>query len=321
MVGLLAAWFAGAPSAHAALRPAAPEPARTYVRLAGWARASSFDLRWLERDKILQLSNRWTKLVFEVNSCQAQVNGIDLRLSFPVALQNGEPLISQLDLGQTLGPILTPMPNPPGRKIKTICLDPGHGGKDPGERASGREEKTGTLLLAQAVRNQLQQAGFKVWMTRSSDTSVDLPTRTELARRRRADLFVSLHFNSSPVAANEVKGVETYCLTPATARSSNAAGEPGDTRWLAANRNNEQNLFLAYEIQKTLVKELAVEDRGVKRARFEVLREAAMPAVLIEGGFLSHPTEGRKIFDPAYRWRMARAITDGILAYKLAVKG
>ena len=114
--------------------------------------------------------------------------------------------------------------------------------------------------------------------------------------------------------------METYCLTPAGAFSSNAGGE-GSTGWVTGNRNSEKNLLLAYQLQKSLVQTLSPEDRGVKRARFEVLRLATVPAVLIEGGFMSHPAEGRKILDPAYRKKMARAIVDGILAYKRAVKG
>jgi N-acetylmuramoyl-L-alanine amidase len=80
-------------------------------------------------------------------------------------------------------------------------------------------------------------------------------------------------------------------------------------------------MLLAYQMQKSYEKNLNMEDRGVKRARFQVLREATMPAILIEGGFMSHPTEGRKIYDPAYRKQMAKAIVEGIQAYKKAVKG
>jgi N-acetylmuramoyl-L-alanine amidase len=80
-------------------------------------------------------------------------------------------------------------------------------------------------------------------------------------------------------------------------------------------------MLLAYQIQKSLVRNLQIEDRGIKRARFEVLHLAAMPAILIEGGFMSNPAEGRKIYDPSYRRQMARAIVDGIVAYKGTVKG
>ena len=307
-----------------AARPADRRPpvtGREHVRLADWARANQLQLRWLDHEKTLQLSNRVARLILTVNSCDAQINGVQTRLSFPVDLRNGVPFVSQLDLGKNFSPVLHPPANKPGLKLKTICLDAGHGGTDTGERAGGIEEKKYTLLLAQELGSQLTRAGFNVVMTRTKDVKVELADRTDIARRRRADLFVCLHLNSSPVDRNEVQGIETYCLTPAGASSSNAHGETGDTRWLKANGNDEKNLLLAYQLQKSLLRELSVEDRGLKRARFQVLREAAMPAVLIEGGFMSHPAEQKKILDPAYRRQMARAIVDGILAYKAAVKG
>ena len=305
-------------------RPADRRPAvtgRESVRLADWARVNQFQTHWLDREKILELSNGVARLTLTVNSCDARINGVPTRLSFPVSLQDGVVRISQLDLEKNFSPLLHPPANKPGLKLKTICLDAGHGGADMGEHVGGIEEKKYTLLLAQELSSQLTRAGFNVVMTRTKDVYVFRAERTAIARRRRADLFVSLHFNSSPVDRLEVQGIETYCLTPAGASSSNAHGETGDTRWLAANGNDEKNLLLAHQLQKSLRRELPVEDRGIKRARFQVLREATMPAVLIEGGFMSHPVEQKKILDPAYRRQMARAIVDGILAYKAAVKG
>ena len=291
---------------------------REYVRVENWARANQFQIHWLG-DKALELSNRTARLTLTVNSADAQINGVAVRLAFSLALRGGGVAISQLDLDKTFGPVLHPPANKPGFKINTVCLDAGHGGNDTGERSGGIEEKKYTLLLAKELQDQLTRAGFKVVMTRTTDTRMELSDRTDIARRRKADLFVALHFNTWPGDRNEVRGVETYCLTPAGTTSSNAQGE-GDTRWLKANGNDEKNLLLAYHLQKSLVRGLAVEDRGVKRARFQVLREAAMPAVLIEGGFLSHPAEQKRILDPAYRRQMARAIVDGLLAYKKTVK-
>lgn len=293
---------------------------REYVRLEDWARLNQFQIRWLEHEKTFQLSNRLARLTFTVNSCAVQINGVDAWLSFPISLRNGVLLASQLDLQKTLGPALYPPANKPGFRVKTICLDPGHGGKDPGNRVGSNEEQKYTLLLAQEVAAQLQRAGFKVVFTRTTDTFVDLPDRPRMAGRRRADLFVSLHFNSTEGSRNEVKGVETYCLTPAGATSTNAGGE-GNTRWVAGNQNDDKNFQLAYQVQKALTRDLVVQDRGLRRARFWVLRDATMPAIVVEGGFMSHPVEGRKIFDSSYRRQMAHAIVNGILAYQRVVKG
>ena len=202
----------------------------------------------------------------------------------------------------------------------TICLDPGHGGKDTGNHVGfgffGHSEKTYTLALALELRDQLRRAGFKVVLTRSSDNFVELPARPAVANRSGADLFVSLHFNAAQAGKNEVSGPETYCITPVGAASSNAQGEGGNYGITTANRFENQSLLLAYRMERSLVQNLGVTDRGVRRARFAVLRDAAMPAILIEGGYMTHPTEGKRIFDAAYRRQMAAAIVKGILAYQ-----
>ena len=291
-----------------------------YSLLADWARDNDFTIRWLKKDQTLQLINHSSKILLTVDSCEAEVNGVRVRLLFPVLNRSGVVFLAQIDLGTTLRPILSPPGNRSGVTIKSICLDPGHGGKDPGYQVGSYVEKRYTLLLAQELRQQLTRAGFKVTLTRTRDTLVELPERAVLAARRNADLFISLHFNASPSSANSVRGSEVYCLTPAGAPSTNAEGQGGADGSFPGNRNNEKNIFLAYELQKSLTRNLGVEDRGVHRARFVVLRDAVMPAVLIEGGFMSHPTEGRKILDPEYRRQMARAIVNGVLNYKLVVE-
>jgi N-acetylmuramoyl-L-alanine amidase len=295
-----------------------------YVRLNEWARANVFSVRWLERDRTIELTREGTRLTFNVDSRsdarKAQIDGTQVWLAFPVLNQNGSVLISQTDLAETIAPVLAPRANPPGIKVKTICLDPGHGGNDPGYQVGSNDEKKYTLLLAQETRAELKAAGFNVVLTRTTDVKIPLEDRSAFARKKGADMFISLHFNASETARNEVKGTEIFCCTPAGATSTNARGE-GDTRWVVGNRHDERNMLLAYELQKSYANDLRVEDRGVKRARFEVLRESTVPSILIEGGFLSHPTEGKKITDPAYRKQMAHAIVQGVLAYKKAIRG
>jgi N-acetylmuramoyl-L-alanine amidase len=304
--------------------PQAAEPARAagqkYVRLTDWAKANVFEVRWLKQDETLQLSNRWSKILVAADSREAQVNGVRVWLLYPVVAQGGTLCLAQLDVEATLRPLLSPPKNQPGAKVRTVCLDPGHGGKDPGNQVGLNPEKQHTLSLAKEVRSQLARAGLKATLTRSTDTFIELPARPELARRRSADLFVSLHFNAAEANRDTVHGAEVYCLTPAGASSTNARGEGEGASSSAGNRHNGQNLYLAYQVQKALTQNLAAEDRGVRRARFAVLRDAVMPAVLIEAGFLSHPAEGRQIVTAAYRRRIAHAIVEGLLAYKRAVE-
>ncbi|HET7624822.1 MAG TPA: N-acetylmuramoyl-L-alanine amidase [Verrucomicrobiae bacterium] len=297
---------------------------KEYVQLGDWARANHFVPHWLNDKKSIQYVHGSKRLVFNLDPrldrTKAQINGVEVTLSFPIQYEKGIAYISQLDLTKTIRPVLSPPKNARGIKIKSVCLDPGHGGKDPGNRVGSNEEQKYTLLLARDVRDYLENAGLRVTLTRDKDVYVPLDTRPELARKRKADLFVSLHFNSTASSRSRVKGAETYCLTPAGAYSSNSGGK-GNTHWVKGNGNDSRNMLLAYEIQKALVTKLDVEDRGIKRARYAVLREAAMPAVLVEGGFMSHPTEGKKIFSAAYRKKMARAIADAILDYKKDVDG
>jgi len=322
LVMAVLAFASSAPAAQrAALSGAQAQIAtRGYVRLTDWAGANGFQFRWVRREHTFQLSGASAKISFSVDSREAQVNGVGVWLSFPVALREGAAWLAQVDIQTALQPLLWPPRNRSGATLKSVCLDPGHGGKDPGNKVGPYLEKKYTLLLAQEVERQLVRAGLKVTLTRASDTFIDLGDRPEAAKRKNADLFVSLHFNSAESSRTVVRGAEVYCLTPAGASSTNAKGEGGGAGSFPGNRHNEKNLFLAYQVQKALTRNLAVEDRGVRRARFAVLRDATMPAVLIEAGFMSHPEEGKRIFDVGYRRQMARAIVAGLLAYKKAVE-
>jgi N-acetylmuramoyl-L-alanine amidase len=296
-----------------------------YVPLTEFARANGLSVTSLRQGAEDVLTGRGTRLVFDVNSAQSQIDGLNVRLSFPIAADHGALLISQLDTDTALYPLLYPQ-KVAGKHITTICLDPGHGGKDSGNHVGGlfgHSEKTYTLALALELRAQLQAAGYRVILTRKKDVYVELPDRPAIANRNGADLFISLHFNATPVDKADIAGPETYCITPAGAPSSNAHAEGGEssigTGPTAANRNQNQSLLLAYEMERSLTHNLAANDRGVRRARFAVLRDATMPAILIEGGYMTHPIESKKIYDSDYRREMAAAIVKGIMAYQKVI--
>jgi N-acetylmuramoyl-L-alanine amidase len=293
---------------------------KRYLTLGNWARANNFEIRWLKRDEALQLSNHSARMVFTKDSREAVLNDVNVRLCYPIVIANGMGYISEVDVQTAIQPLLSPPKNWSGSKVKNIVIDPGHGGKDPGFQDGSHQEKKYTLLLAQELCDQLKRTGFTASLTRTTDDTLDKALRPDIARSRAADLFVSLHWNSAGSPRSDVKGLEIYCLTPAGAPSTNAGGDTSGAETRAGNRNNAKNMYLAYVLQRSLVKNLGVEDRGVHRARFAVLCPAEMPAVLIEGGFMSHPTESKRIYDRAYRRQMARAIVEGILAYKRQVE-
>ncbi|HZI64566.1 MAG TPA: N-acetylmuramoyl-L-alanine amidase [Thermoanaerobaculia bacterium] len=236
-------------------------------------------------------------------------------------------------------PVIARPPTPrPG--IHTIVLDPGHGGGETGAvSASGTQEKALTLMLAEAVKSRLEnRLPVRVVLTRSEDAQLPLSTRSAIANQFKADLFVSIHLNSSPGAG--AGGAETYFLSAqaSDARAASAAAaenrnggadEDGDALYglqlllwdLAQSRYLGESQRLANLIQQELNVELGLRDRGVKQAPFRVLMGAAMPAVLVELGFLSNPEEEKKLLQPAYRSQLAEALTRAITRYKAQAEG
>ena len=289
-----------------------------YTRLEDWARANRFQIKTTRQEA--QLFNNDFNASFAIDSRRATINGVNMWLAGPMTMRNGFACIPTVDLNSTLQPLLTPPRNAPGKKIVSICIDAGHGGKDPGFLDGRQQEKVYTLLLARELGSQLSKAGFKVSYTRTRDEYIELADRPSKARMKSADLFISLHFNSLEGGGAAVKGLEVFCLTAPHTSSTNSRGEGANTGAYPGNQFDSKNVFLAYQMQKTLVNNLSLEDRGVKRARFAVLRTATMPSVLIEGGFLSNRAEAKKIYDPLYRRQMAQAVTEAVLSYKKKVE-
>jgi len=291
--------------------------ARTaYVSLRGWATAQKFVVN-RPASNTLELAGRGHSMSFIADQKRCWINGVCVWLSHPVTEAKGVLHISVLDLASTLQPLLSPAVMAGTSRLKTICIDPGHGGKDPGNCDENNQEKKYTLLLARELGKLLTKAGFKVIMTRNSDQAVSRDDRAKIANRNHADLFISLHFNGTEgEARGGAQGVEVYCLTPSRASSTNSGGVGVTDTAYPGNTHDARNILLAYELQRTLVNGLQAEDRGVRRARFEVLRDVRMPAVLIEGGFMSNRREAERIYRSAYRLRMAQSIVEAVENYR-----
>jgi N-acetylmuramoyl-L-alanine amidase len=282
-----------------------------YVSLQDWATRHGFEFHWKRQRTGIELVRGKSVLSFEKDSNFASIDGVNVFLGWAVAARNGVALIAADDIRTALDPLVTPE-RPPTRP-KTIYLDPGHGGKDPGTKGEKDVEKRQTLALAKEVGRVLKARGYRVLLTRARDAFVEKPDRAFEANRARADLFVSIHFNSAD--DRSVNGVETYCLTPPGGISTNSHGEGGPAVATTGNRQDHFNLLLAYYVQRALVRGLGSEDRGVHRARFAVLKPLLMPGILVEGGFLSNALEERRIEDPKGRKRLAKALADGIDDY------
>jgi N-acetylmuramoyl-L-alanine amidase len=254
------------------------------------------------------------ELAIEADHRDIRLDGVIHWLSAPVLAQRGALWIRADDVSKTITPVLRPRPLAPNASIRTIVLDPGHGGADTGARGlSGHVEKEWTLDVARHVGSRLTDAGVRVVLTRESDITAPLEGRPAFCLAHGGDVFVSIHFNSGGPTAN---GIETYCLTPAGSASTDDANSRHRNDAQTANRWDERNVWLAHCVHVAALSATGAADRGVRRARFEVLRDANCPAILIEGGFLTNQTEEQQVMNPEYRNRLAEAIAKGILTYK-----
>jgi N-acetylmuramoyl-L-alanine amidase len=242
------------------------------------------------------------------------VDGVKVMLDDPIGSQRGHLTLSRRDYDKVFVPLFWELPKVP---VRRIVLDPGHGGKDTGKINGPYKytEKAATLDTAARLKILLEKQGFEVVFTRTKDVFVDLDDRPALAANAKADLFVSLHYNAGPAGDSSSDGIETYCLTPAGQKSTNAGKAKSTTGVEPGNRFDTANMALGWGIQRRLVKSTGADDRGVRRARFAVLRTLTCPGVLIEGGFMSSRKEGALIADAAYRQKIAEAVAAGIVDY------
>ena len=216
-----------------------------------------------------------------------------------------------------------------GLKMRRVVIDPGHGGHDTGAIGpTGVLEKDVALAISLQVAKLLQAAGLEVILTRDDDTFVRLEDRAKFANQHKGDLFLSIHCNAGP--NKKMRGIETYTLNTSANRYSirlaareNATSERGvsDLQFiladLATKANTEESSRLAERVQRSLVRELSaqhkgIKDLGTKEALFYVLLGAKMPAILVETSFLSHPEEEKLLGDEKYQTQIAVAISDAV---------
>ena len=249
-----------------------------------------------------------------------------------------DPFRVVLDIYRPKEPVAQDAARPTAQPLQLVVLDAGHGGHDPGATGpSGLTEKEVVLDVTKRVARMVEEGrlGIKVALTRSTDVFVPLRDRTNFANKQRADLFVSIHANAHPRSVSE--GVETYFLSSeATDNEARqvAAIENGVVQletpasrartdalksilWdLAQSEFQQESSFLAETVQDSMTHSLQLVNRGVKQAGFYVLGGAAMPAILVEIGFLTNPKEERKLGTPDHREAVAKAIYAGLVEYK-----
>jgi N-acetylmuramoyl-L-alanine amidase len=219
-------------------------------------------------------------------------------------------------------------------EVRTVVIDPGHGGKDYGKvGVTGVLEKDVNLAISRKVRDRLEREGLKVVLTREDDMLLSLTERTEIANQLDGDLFISIHCNGW--FSTETGGFEAYFLSPArtdwsrtVAMAENAADDfltvksdaGGDIEFIlwdvVQNGFINESSLLAELVQKTMSERLQIRNRGVKQANFTVLQGARMPAVLIETAFLSNPAEERLLVDEEFQSSVADGIVQAVQRFR-----
>lgn len=289
----------------------------SYLSLPKVAAKLGMRSEWVNHGDILRLESAWTRMTFEVHKREMVLNGLRIHLGYPIAKSGGQLHVSASDYSHQIKPILTPQLNGAPPRLRHIILDAGHGGKDPGAQnlELGLREKSLALDLATLVSLRLKELGYKVSLTRSTDTFIALGERGRKANALDGDLFVSLHFNAT--GKSGVQGVETYVYTPALQPSTSRAElNKHDRKSYPGNESGAWSTLLAYYVQRGIIESTNAPDRGLKRARFTVLEDLEMPGILIEGGFVTNHNEGRNIGSRGYRDRIAKGIVEGINTYQ-----
>jgi N-acetylmuramoyl-L-alanine amidase len=290
-----------------------------YVDAAAFGKKLGLTSAWIKRGERLMLRNAAVRIELEAGSREIAINGVRIFMGEGARIYKRALRISKIDAERLIGPIARPgLGQKSIPQLRVIALDAGHGGRDPGKENKKLRvnEKTFTLDVVRRVEKLLTQQGYKVVLTRKSDTFIDLGDRPAAAARAGADLFISVHFNAVANDVERVSGTETYTMTPQYQRSA-SADERGSMDGIAnpGNVNDHWNALLGYHLQRAMLEDLKTSDRGMKRGRLAVLRLATCPAVLVEAGFLSNTAEAKKISTPAYRQKIAEAIADGVKGY------
>lgn len=287
---------------------------REYVSDENVAKFYQFQ-RFAKEDKDRLFKHPSLVMTWKIGSQSIYVNNIKFNLSFPVIESGGKAMLSTVDLAKLVDPVVRPSYIKKPISFDTVVIDAGHGAHDSGAKGIYGYEKDYALDMALRLEKALQARGFKTIMTRRTDTFLTLGQRVDIANRTRNAIFISMHFNSSGSSTGQ--GIETYALAPQGTRSTNG-GSPWSSP-LSGNVRDAENIALATSVHAHVIHKLRPIDRGIKRARFNVLRGINKPAILFEGGFVTNPTEGKLIHDPAHRQLIADSIADAVVKFKSAV--
>ena len=310
-----------------------------YVPILRYCKYYNLDWDWDLVSQRIEITRDNRTLVLRPNSNLALIDNKPIKLEHPVEYRNGAaylPVKSAVFISEDIFKLeARPLPEKLHYQINTVVIDPGHGGKDSGAARYGTKEKDIVLDISNRLKKELEQNGLNVFMTREKDIFIPLNKRAAFANEIKADIFISVHANASHHSS--ARGFEVYYLSEATDDNARALaalentslnfeeGTISQTRSSSENQTVYDLLLsehrieskeLGYYICNITSDRMGLEKRGVKGARFAVLKGALMPAVLVEVGFVSNARERSKLNSSSFREKIAKAISSSVLAYK-----
>lgn len=289
---------------------------REYIDLVSVAQRFGMKSYWLGQSDNYRLKSAWTTLDFEADNRQARINGVPIYLGQKAELSSAALFIWKQDLRSAIEPVLIPHVFRPVPSLRRIVLDAGHGGRDEGAKSATADllEKSLTLDVTLRLKGILEAKGYEVYLSRNSDRYIELKDRAAFANKVKADLFLSIHFNSA--RSPEAEGVECFVLTPQFQQSTHASSSSSRDRiGYSGNRTDAWNTLFGYHLIHQMGLDVSGQNRGLKRARFAVLKDLHCPGALVELGFLSHAESADRFAQPAYRDMLAQSLSKGIDAY------
>jgi N-acetylmuramoyl-L-alanine amidase len=265
------------------------------------------------------LENPKVEMKLKVGGNECLMNNLKFVFSNSVIASGNKVYVSRMDLAKLIDPVLRPNFIKNAGDFSTVIIDAGHGGKDPGATNTIGTEANYNIKMAMRLKKLLEAKGFKVKMIRDTDRYYSLQERVSIANSVKENaIFVSLHHNSGSRTA---RGIETFTLSPPGVSHYGTGLKASDAQEKTGNEHDSANIALATALHGSVLRRLGTNtlDRGIKRARFSVLSGVRHPAVLFEGGFMSHPYESRLIANESFQAAVAQGMVDAIARYRFAV--
>ena len=256
---------------------------------------------------IRMVGNAGTTITFGPGKKELSIGGYRWLLSYPLKEDGaGDLLISKMDMVKLIDPVLRPTYISERRLVRTVVIDPGHGGYDTGTTSDYVREEDFALQLATELKELLSKRGYNVVLTRAQNRHLSDQQRIAAANEADAPIFLSLHLNSG---RSDIHGIETYTAVPAG---------PGESQ-RPANKHDAANAALAFALHSSMINRTGAQDGACRRAQYTLLNSIDCPAAMILAGYATSKAEGSRLATAEYRRQLAEAIAEGVSTFALAI--